>query len=139
MSQARDYRLEKFPMPVSIERRSRVRFPLGLRVRFRTLGKSYPVAGIGSVVNMSSGGVLVAFQEEISAGTPVELNIEWPAVLDGRVPLRLVAVGTVVRCESARFAVGLERHQFRTTAGIHLASNAWFGEYPKQAVKKASA
>jgi PilZ domain len=139
VSQARDYRGEAFPLPVSMERRSRVRFPLELRVRFRTLGKSYAVAGIGSVVNMSSGGVLVAFQHEISAGTPVELNIEWPAALDGRVPLRLVAVGRVVRCETASFAVGLERHHFRTTAGTHLASNAWFGEYPQQAVKKASA
>ena len=88
---------------------------------------------------MSSGGVLVTFQHEISAGTPVELTIEWPAVLDGRVPLRLVAVGTVMRCEISRFAVGLERHHFRTTAGTHLAIDGWFGEDLHKTAKKASA
>lgn len=139
MSQARDYRMEEFPPPVLMERRSRVRFPLELRVRFRTLGKGYPVTGVGSVVNMSSGGVLVAVQYEINPGTPVELNIEWPAVLDGRVRLRLVAVGTVVRCETASFAVGLERHHFRTTAGTHLATDGWFSAFLNKTVKRASA
>jgi hypothetical protein len=100
-----------------MERRTRVRFPLELRVRFRTLGKTYPVAGIGRVVNMSSGGVLVAFGHEMSAGTPVELSIEWPAALGGRLTQRLVALGKVVRCQTGSFAVGLERHYFKTTGG----------------------
>lgn len=139
MSQARDYRVEEFPLPISMERRSRVRFPLELRVRFRTLGKDYPVAGVGSVVNMSSGGVLVAFQYGISAGTPVELNIEWPAVLDGRVRLRLVAVGTVVRSGISSFAVVLERHHFRTMAGTHLAAGGRFSPFLNKIVKRASA
>ena len=121
-----------------MERRSRVRFPLELRVRFRTLGKRDPVAGIGSVVNMSSGGVLVAFQHEISAGTPVELNIEWPAALDGRVPLRLVAVGTVVRCEIASFAVGLERHHFRTTGGTDLAAEESLARHSQASARKVA-
>ena len=107
-----------------MERRSRVRYPRELNVRFRTLGESYPLGGIGLVVNISSSGVLVAYEEEISVGTMVELNIEWPALLDGRVPLLLVAIGTVVRCEIIRFAVPLERYHFRTAGGTDLG----FGE-----------
>lgn len=99
--------------PDPVERRATLRFPFELRVDFRSLGKTYPVAGIGRVRNISSGGVLVAYQHEISAGTPLELNIDWPTRLDGRIPLQLVAAGTVVRCELFGFAVGLERYYFR--------------------------
>ena len=95
------------------ERRKRLRFPFELRVSFRTLGQSSPVAGMGWVLNISSSGVLVAYRHEVSAGIPVELNIDWPTRLDGRVPLQLVASGTVVRCELFSFAVGLEKYYFR--------------------------
>jgi len=100
--------------PASIERRSKVRFPLDLQVRYRTLGRGRSLAGMGWVVNMSSGGVLVAFQHQISSGTRMELNIEWPTLLDGEIPLRLVTVGEVVRCGTDSFAMMLSRHQFRT-------------------------
>jgi hypothetical protein len=63
---------------------------------------------------MSSSGVLVTCQHEINAGTRMELDIEWPSLLDGRVPLQLITVGRVLRCETSGFAVVLGRHQFRT-------------------------
>src|SRR6476659_8792392 len=92
----KDNRGRAFDQTNLVERRSRLRFPFELRVRFRTLGRNYPVAGMGRVVNMSSGGLLVSCQDEVPAGAPMELNIEWPTRLDGRVPLHLVAIGTVV-------------------------------------------
>jgi len=98
---------------VLIERRTRLRFPFELRVRFRSVGRANPIAGIGWVRNISSAGVLVTYQHQVSAGTPLELSIDWPTRLDGRIPLQLVAEGTVVRCELFSFAVGLERHYFR--------------------------
>jgi hypothetical protein len=62
---------------------------------------------------MSSGGLLVDYTHEISAGTPLELSIDWPTRLDGRIPLQLIVIGTVVRCGLYSFAVGIERHYFR--------------------------
>ena len=115
-----------------MERRARLRFPLELRVRFRTLGQSYPVAGIGWVVNLSSSGVLVAYQQEVSAGTQLELNIDWPTRLDGRVPLHLVAVGTVVRSEPFSFAVGLERYYFRIAGRSDLPTHEIYGAEGQQ-------
>ena len=64
---------------------------------------------------MSSGGVLVAYQDQVRTGARMELNIEWPSLLDGEVPLQLVAMGKVVRCEASSFAMALGRYQFRTT------------------------
>ena len=39
-------------------------------------------------MNMSSGCVLVATADEFRAGTGVEISIEWPFRLDGRIPLQ---------------------------------------------------
>jgi hypothetical protein len=132
-----DYRKEAFDPAGLIERRSRFRFPFELRVRFRTLGQSYPVAGMGWVVNMSSGGVLVAYQQEISAGTQLEMSIDWPTRLDGRVPLQLVATGTVVRCELFSFAVGLQRYQFRIAGRTDPRTGESYGASRQQ--REASA
>lgn len=101
--------------PVSIERRSGVRFPLDLRIRYRTCGRGCLPAGTGWVVNISSGGVLVACPDRVNAGTRLELNIEWPSLLDGRVPLQLVTLGRVLRSDSSGFAILLKRYEFRTT------------------------
>lgn len=103
-----------FSHPLSIERRSKVRFPLQLRVSYRTLARGNPITGEGWVVNMNRGGVLVSCPHEIGVGARMELSIEWPPLLHGRVPIRFVTVGEVVRCDASSFAVMLERHQFRT-------------------------
>ena len=92
--QAKDRRLESLVLQGGIERRERIRFPLELRARYRTLERRRPLVGRGWVMNMSSGGVLVASSHEISTGTGLELSIEWPFLLDGRVPLQLVASAT---------------------------------------------
>ena len=111
--QETDYGTEDFDPAPQVERRTRLRFPFELRVRFRSVGEACPVAGAGWVRNISSGGVLVMHQHEVNAGTTLELHIDWPTRLDGRIPLQLVAVGTVVRTELFKFAVGLERYHFR--------------------------
>jgi hypothetical protein len=112
--QVKDTKRMHFSHPALIDRRSKIRFPLELRVTFRTLRRDDPCAGEGWVVNMSRGGILVSSQHEIGEGAGVELNIEWPSLLHGRIPLRFVAIGKVVRCDASSFAVVLTRYQFRT-------------------------
>ncbi len=121
--QDKDYRTEDSDEPDLVERRTRLRFPFELRVRFRSRGRVYPIAGVGWIRNISSGGVLVTYKHEISAGTPLELKIDWPTRLEGRIPLQLVAVGTVLRCELFSFAVGLERYYFRIAGKPHVRAD----------------
>jgi hypothetical protein len=104
-----------FSGPLTLERRSKLRFPLELRVSYRTLGQEAPCTGEGWVLNMSRGGILVFSQHEIELGARTELNIEWPSLLYGRIPLRFVTEGTVVRCDPSSFAMVMARYQFRTT------------------------
>jgi hypothetical protein len=103
-----------FADSLSIERRSKLRFPLELGVSYRTLERESPLAGEGRVVNMNRSGVLISSRHAIDPGTRLELSIEWPTLLHGRVPLRFVTVGEVVRSDASSFAVMLGRYQFRT-------------------------
>ena len=97
-----------------IERRSKVRFPLGLLVSYRALGRGSQCSGDGWVVNMNRSGALVSAGHEVKVGKRMELSIEWPFLLYGRVPGHLVTEGEVVRCDTSSFAMTLTRCQFRT-------------------------
>ena len=110
----RDHRTPAGPRPIAVERRSGIRFPLGLRVTYQGVKRGNSFAGVGWVVNISSGGILVAHPHDIPAGAQLELNIEWPSLLEGRIPLKLVTFATVVRSETSGFAAVLGGYQFRT-------------------------
>lgn len=96
------------------ERRLRLRFPLDLRVRFQCCAAGAPLSGAGLAVNVSSGGVFVASNHPVTVGVLVEMSIEWPSMLDGTIPLQLVAVGRVLRRGVAHFAASFDRQEFRT-------------------------
>jgi hypothetical protein len=113
------------------ERRLRFRYSLDLSVRFRSRPGMSLFSGTGRVVNVSSGGALVASEligsrDEISMGERVEMSIEWPPLLDGRIPLQLFAVGRVLRRGASDFAVAFERYQFRT----RISSGRLYNQVP---------
>jgi hypothetical protein len=97
-----------------LERRSKTRYPVTLTVRYRTMGRFNRTTGMGRTVNISSSGLLVSSTHRAEVGTRVEINIEWPSMLDGQIPLQLVAVGRVVRCLESGFALSFAQYQFRT-------------------------
>jgi hypothetical protein len=106
-------------LPIRAERRLNSRYPLDLSVRFRLLSGSSLYSGAGRAVNVSSSGVLVVTEHVVSqhdfrSGAKVEMSFDWPALLDGRIPLQLFAVGLVVRRGTSDFAATFERYQFRT-------------------------
>ena len=104
--------------PIPADRRSKFRYPLQLAVRFRSMSERSPFWGMGRTVNVSSGGVLVLLQhvaqQGISTGARIETSIDWPSLLDAKVPLQLVASGRVRRLGKSVFAATFERYQFRT-------------------------
>ena len=110
--------------PAWIERRSRLRFSVELKVQYQTRGRSDIFRGTGRVVNISSDSVLVAGEHQIRPGTRIELSIEWPFLLEGRIPLHLVTSGKVVRSGTSGFAVVLAGYQFRTKRKTVVAIDA---------------
>lgn len=99
------------------DRRSADRFPIEREVKFRVLNRrSEDEAGSGKTVNMSSNGVLFTTDHYLVPGRRLELSISWPAQLNSRVSLKLVARGRVVRCEEGRAAIEIHQYEFRTQA-----------------------
>src|SRR5215831_20689236 len=97
------------------ERRGTSRFPLREDVRYRVVqSKSQKIFGLGTTLNIGSGGVLFTTEDPLPLGRLVELSVNWPARLDGICPLQFVATGRVVRSEPTCAAVRIERYEFKT-------------------------
>jgi hypothetical protein len=103
--------------PGSEDRRSAQRFTILCELEYRVLGLGHAEGGSGITVDMSSSGLLLATDRVLSPGLKVELQIHWPAKLDGRVRLKLVVFGKVIRVASEgamQAGVRIERYEFRT-------------------------
>jgi hypothetical protein len=97
------------------ERRGTNRFPVQQDVRYRVIqARNDKVSGSGTTLNIGSGGILFTTEEKLELGRMVEISVNWPARLDGVCPLQFVATGRVVRSESGKAAVRIERYEFKT-------------------------
>src|SRR5947208_8018352 len=98
----------------SSERRRTSRFPVHEDVRYRVVqSKTQKVSGLGTTLNIGSGGILFTTEDKLPLGRMVELSVNWPARLDGTCPLQFVATGRVIRSETDRAAVRIERYEFK--------------------------
>lgn len=98
-----------------MERRSADRFPIEREVRYKVLNKrSSPEEGTGKTINISSNGVLFTTDQILIPGKRLELSISWPAQLDNKCHLKLVARGRVARLEQGRAAIEIQQYEFRT-------------------------
>ena len=124
---ARRVRLSKGP---GSDRRSGVRFPVELEVRYSAAGRRGPAEdGSGRTIDMSKSGLSFTADRPLPVGRKLDVSIDWPVLLDGDVQLQLVASGVVVRSDEALIAMRIERHEFRTRrAGAKvLARWEWTG------------
>ena len=97
------------------DRRGTGRMDIEQDVRYRVLSKKdAQLESSGKTVNMSSSGVLFTTEQILPPGRRVELSINWPAQLDHKCALKLVARGRVVRFEGRRAALEIMQHEFRT-------------------------
>src|SRR3954452_6097029 len=98
-----------------VERRAKKRFTIDRPVRYRFLyGASLGQVAAGRAIDASSHGIWIEAEDELRVGDPLELLIDWPAQLNGVVPLQLVTAGCVVRTIGRNAAVSVERYEFRT-------------------------
>jgi hypothetical protein len=99
----------------NIDRRVTGRFPLREDVKYTVVhSRALKTVGTGKTINFGSGGLLFTTEHRLPVGQAVELSVSWPALLGGKCPLQFVATGRVVRSESNRAAVKIERYEFRT-------------------------
>jgi hypothetical protein len=107
------------------DRRGTGRFPVREDLRYRVVqSRTARVSGVGSTLNIGSGGILFTTEDKLPLGLMVELAVNWPAMLDGICPLQFVATGRVVRSEAQRAAVRIEKYEFKTRNMNRLAMAA---------------
>src|SRR5881409_3742697 len=107
---------------VNDDRRASNRLPIERDVKYRVLGgkKTVKQVGSGKTVNMSSGGVLFTTESALPEGERVELAVSWPAQLNDTLPLKLVAMGRLVRTDETQAAISIERYEFKTRGSSGL-------------------
>jgi hypothetical protein len=107
------------------DRRETNRFPVREDVKYTVIhSRANKTSGSGKTLNFGSGGLLFTTQDRLPLGHTVELAVTWPALLGGKCPLQFVATGRVVRSESNRAAVKIERYEFRTRGGVSAAASS---------------
>ncbi len=108
------------------DRRHSDRFPIEREVRYKVLSKrSGEEAGEGKTLNMSSAGVLFTADQQLVPGKRMELSITWPAQLNNKCALKLVARGRLVRSQNGTAALEIQQYEFRTAmAPVAAAASA---------------
>jgi hypothetical protein len=97
------------------DRRDGIRFPVNGKLRWTALdGKDSSLAGKGETVDFSSSGRSFRSDVPLSPGCRLELSVDWPAQLAGRVPMEVMAAGKVVRADGCFLCVTIDRMESRT-------------------------
>jgi len=106
-----------------LERRANTRFSLNLALRYTVWGRRAPVGdGCGHTIDLSSSGLRFAAESPLDPGLILDVAIDWPVLLDGGVPLQLIAAGVVVWTKGTETAMRIQRHELRTgRVGLKLA------------------
>ena len=103
------------PTPGQNDRRQSDRFPIEREVKYRVLNKrSGEETGDGKTINISSSGILFFSEHMLLPGRRLEVSISWPAQLNNKTALRLVAKGRIVRFEHGKAALMIQQYEFRT-------------------------
>jgi c-di-GMP-binding flagellar brake protein YcgR len=107
------------------DRRRSDRFAIEREIRYRALNKrGGEEAGEGKTVNMSSSGVLFTSGQILRPGRRIELAISWPAQLNNKCALKLVARGRIVRFDNGLAAMEIQQYEFRTQSAPGAATGA---------------
>jgi hypothetical protein len=105
----------RLPKDAGPDRRASVRFPLTLDVRYSVSHRRAPLeTGSGQIIDLSSSGLRFAAQGPMEPGLKLDVAINWPVLLDGRVQLQLIVTGVVVWSSGTETALQIQRHDFRT-------------------------
>jgi len=98
------------------DRRSNKRYPLRLDVEYKVRRRGrVEHFGVGRTLNFSSGGVLFETFGDVPVGSPIDLAVKWPFLLDGKCGLKLQLRGYVVRRDDKKIAVKIAHYEYRTT------------------------
>ena len=134
---------------LAVERRRKARFPMNRDVRYKVLeGDTIVDVGVGTTLDMGSGGVAFVAEHRLLAGSFIEVSISWPVLLEDSCPMRLIVFGRVLRSSGRVTACTVDKHEFRTQARVlrqiapvrnDSMPQRWAGNIRKEGLKAANA
>ena len=96
------------------ERRTKRRFQIERGVRYQILyGQRLSQPGTGKSLNISSSGISFSTNNLLTIGMSIRLSMNWPVLLHGSRPIRLMIYGHVIRSNDQATVVAIERYDFR--------------------------
>jgi len=104
----------------ALELRRHRRYPITLEVQFKSVQTRLPHTGVGTTVNISSGGVLFRSPQPLPKRCSIEMALNWPFSLNN-CALKLVMRGRVVRSDTQATAVEVTHYEFRTAGPLRAA------------------
>ena len=106
---------EEMVSEIAGDRRSRRRYPIDLQLAYKVMRRHQVCrTGSGRTVNISGSGICFEPDATLDPGSPVELSIAWPVLLDDTCSLQLIVTGKVVRCGRTGTALRTQGYEFRT-------------------------
>ena len=103
------------PGVISRAGRSPREYPVVAEVEYKLFVDGKPLrTGRGWTVTLSSTEVLFEPDETLAAGNYVELLVSWPALLNGKVGLRLWIRGLIGQVDGNLVTVEIIRYEYRT-------------------------
>jgi hypothetical protein len=99
-----------------------IRYPIELPMRYESSGRRGSIAGQGNTLNINTGGVRFAADQDLPPGLNIQLVISWPVRLPDGVALSLSMFGMVQNSELHEVEVSVSRYEFRTRGGGNLES-----------------
>ena len=97
------------------DRRYDRRYEIALEVRWKLVRRRKVLdSGVGTTIDLSSGGILFDAGRALPVGLSVEISISWPALLHNVAPMQLAVSGRIVRTHGTRVAIAMTQHEFRT-------------------------
>ena len=94
------------------ERRTKRRFQLEQKVRYKILHQRVSQPGTGKSLNISSSGISFSTNNLLTIGMSIRLSMNWPVLLHGSRPIRLIIYGHVIRSNDQGSVVAIERYNF---------------------------
>ena len=92
--------------------RRKARYPLRLKLTFSAV--TPPIClGDGETLQISSKELLFTTNESFDPGQSLQVSLDWPALLDNRIPLRLVVSGQILQSGDGQATMTIEKYQFR--------------------------
>src|SRR5689334_20441573 len=97
------------------DRRKKKRFPLSLEMQFSAGFGPHALTGVGTIVNISSGGLAFRSESALQPATKIKATVQWPALLNRECTLKLMLEGHILRATGPISVMTIQKYEFRTS------------------------